>query len=394
MARDIGEVFDAMVPEAAARDVPGPASTPTPPEPDPDDTPGPEGSWVGIPLGRNAEVGVAIAWNLLNRLEKLGYPCSILPDQPTPEPVTAPAAHTNPGTNPSSAPILLDCLDARPSASLAAGRRAPTAWLLLLGPDDDARVQARDDALAIAYWQPGARIGVTTLGPWRAEQEAEEAFEALALAVVEAGGAALTHLGPLVHPDQMLQAWSNRRPLELHSEKSRAWTALTTLAEALLAFLASPAPAVPQCWLDDALQAVAPDLQIVARNVRAESTAIDLLAASSDGQIAAVFDARRDEMSCFTRALGCLTWLESELTHSPLWLQLAPALGVDPQRQPRLLLLVPASQDGTPRFRAETLAAAGRLPEGTLELIEAPSVQISRPTSPPAGGEVTIFGKG
>lgn len=115
--------------------------------------------------------------------------------------------------------------------------------------------------------------------------------------------------------------------------------------------------------LRETLERVAPSLRPIAQHVLADSIRIDLVALTGDGRVVAVFDARHDELSSFTRALGSLAWLEA---HLPDWVQIAPDLGIDPTAPPRSLLLAPT-------FRAETRAAADRIADGSVLLLEAPT---------------------
>lgn len=115
--------------------------------------------------------------------------------------------------------------------------------------------------------------------------------------------------------------------------------------------------------LRETLERVAPSLRPIAQHVLADSIRIDLVALTGDGRVVAVFDARHDELSSFTRALGSLAWLEA---HLPDWVQIAPDLGIDPTAPPRSLLLAPA-------FRAETRAAADRIAGAPVVLLEVPT---------------------
>ena len=114
--------------------------------------------------------------------------------------------------------------------------------------------------------------------------------------------------------------------------------------------------------LREMLERVAPSLRPIAQDVLADTIRIDLVAVADDGRVVAVFDARHDELSTFTRALGSLSWLEA---HLPDWVQIAPDLAIDSTAPPCSLLLAPA-------FRAETRAAADRIAGAPVLLLAIP----------------------
>jgi hypothetical protein len=110
------------------------------------------------------------------------------------------------------------------------------------------------------------------------------------------------------------------------------------------------------------LERLEPAFRIVAEDVLALSTRIDLVAIDRRRRVAAVTiaGAGRDGSELAT-ALAHRRWLAD---HVPDWLKIAPDLGFDPAAPIRSLLVAP-------EFDAETLAAAAVLPDGWIELLRA-----------------------
>ena len=112
------------------------------------------------------------------------------------------------------------------------------------------------------------------------------------------------------------------------------------------------------------LARLAPSLRVVAHDVLAESSRIDVVAIDAQRAAIAVFDAEGDDLATFTRALASAAWLEARL---PDWCQIAPDLKID---------TIPSgclSLDLAP----ETLAAARRLGTARIALLR-PNAPVSR----------------
>lgn len=110
------------------------------------------------------------------------------------------------------------------------------------------------------------------------------------------------------------------------------------------------------------LERLEPAFRVVAEDVLALSTRIDLVAIDRRRRVAAVTIAGpgRDG-SQLASALAHRRWLTD---HVADWLKIAPDLGLDPAAPIRSLLIAP-------EFDAETLAAAAVLPDGWIELLRA-----------------------
>jgi hypothetical protein len=104
-----------------------------------------------------------------------------------------------------------------------------------------------------------------------------------------------------------------------------------------------------------------PSLRVIAENFLAESSAIDLLAVGSEGQIVSIRigDAGR-QTQLFTQGLADLTWLRPRTADL---IKLAPHLGLEPSAEPRAMIFCE-------KFSPETRAAAENLPTQTFELFE------------------------
>lgn len=250
MPRDLADVIGDFIPEAA---LDAPRDDPAAPE---GKTGAPAGgvlsTSVGIPIGREDPVRMAIAWNLGIRLSRMGNPCTLVArgqvgeTSPWPEPDdgsprlrslrVAPTERLEPESAPGERRLVLDCVDASsvPAAANAAG--APAVWLLLARPMGEDLRQAYRQALAIGEAQPAAHIGATIHGVGQIE-EARSAFERLAVAVDEDSGVGLFSFGLLVDDLQLYHSMNNRRPLGTYSLNSPACNALDDLAGLLLADL-------------------------------------------------------------------------------------------------------------------------------------------------------------
>lgn len=102
-----------------------------------------------------------------------------------------------------------------------------------------------------------------------------------------------------------------------------------------------------------------PSLRILAQDLLAADTTIDLVAVDASGRLVLVMVGNVDEdLALFTRALAQRAWVAPRVRD---WLQLAPALGLRLDAPVKLSLLAPS-------FRPETLAAAGVLGAEVVEL--------------------------
>lgn len=108
------------------------------------------------------------------------------------------------------------------------------------------------------------------------------------------------------------------------------------------------------------LEQLEPGLRIVAEDVLALNTRIDLVAVDAHRRAAAIVIAEPGaEARALTLALAHRDWLRA---HLPDWLKLAPELGADPGGAVRSLLIAAS-------FEPETFAAAEALPTGWIELM-------------------------
>ena len=95
------------------------------------------------------------------------------------------------------------------------------------------------------------------------------------------------------------------------------------------------------------LEQLRPPLRILAENVLAEGSRIDLVARDALGDLVVVMIGRvGDDLELFTRALAHRAWVEARI---PDWLQLAPELELSSNVHALLMC---------PEFQPETLAAA------------------------------------
>ena len=126
--------------------------------------------------------------------------------------------------------------------------------------------------------------------------------------------------------------------------------------------------------LRKALKRLDPGLRIVAEDVLALESRIDLVAVDGQRRIVAILLAEVGEDGpALTRALAHREWLMQRL---PDWLQIAPSLGADPSAGVRALVVAAA-------FLPETLLAVGALPRGWVELLRTTERDISESFSPP-----------
>jgi len=109
-----------------------------------------------------------------------------------------------------------------------------------------------------------------------------------------------------------------------------------------------------------ALERLEPSLRVVAEDVLALRSRIDLVAVDGQRRIVGVVVAERgDDARALTRALAQREWLRE---HVPDWLKIAPELGADVAACVRAVVV--ASE-----FDPETVAAAAALPGGWLALL-------------------------
>ena len=112
--------------------------------------------------------------------------------------------------------------------------------------------------------------------------------------------------------------------------------------------------------LRKALERLDPTLRIVAEDVLALESRIDLVAVDGQRRIVAIVLAEVGEDGhAVTRALAHRDWLAQ---HLPDWLQISPGLGADISAGARALVVASS-------FLPETLAAVGSLPAGWVELL-------------------------
>jgi len=393
MAGDIEDVFEAFFPESASAEAPAQAQGPaapdlaggpeSPPAPQPASgaafRPGTAEQWIVVPMeGRADPDRMAIVWYLgqwltlaPNRLR-----CSLVARAEVGRETPWPRAHGSSGEaasrpraddplnrlecvpdaeadwcpRPGLATLVFDCVGALPIGGHTTLRDAPSDWLLLCGPDPS---WARERALEIGRAQPRARIWATVFGVTPSEV-AQSTLQRFAADVAAAGGPAVSVLDPLaVDPVLLFAAMNNHRPITAYRENSPTREAVAQLAAQLLDASRTRDAPDGQTSLREVLRRAEPALRPVATDVLIGSTRIDLIAVDDAGGVVAVFDARGDDLACFTRALGSLADLEGSL---PTWWGTAAT---------RALLVGPA-------FQPATRAAASRLGGGEISLREAP----------------------
>ena len=110
---------------------------------------------------------------------------------------------------------------------------------------------------------------------------------------------------------------------------------------------------------------IVPGMRLLARNLLAAEDRIDFVALEPTGRVALILlSTEEDDLELIGKALAHRAWIEPRLSD---WLQLAPGLGVRPDRGVNTLLLCHS-------VRPETLAAAGSL-GGALSLARYRCVQ-------------------
>lgn len=108
------------------------------------------------------------------------------------------------------------------------------------------------------------------------------------------------------------------------------------------------------------LERLEPGLRVIAEDVLAQSSRIDLIA--TDGRrrvVAVVVDEGEAVDRALTRALAHRSWL---IDHVPDWPKLAPDLPIDATAGVRILLIAPG-------FDSELVTAVAALPTGWIELV-------------------------
>jgi hypothetical protein len=99
---------------------------------------------------------------------------------------------------------------------------------------------------------------------------------------------------------------------------------------------------------------------VLAEGVLGEASEIDLLARDSQGRVAVVLvGSSGADLELLARGLAQAEWARRRIRD---WLQFAPELNVDPEKDVRVLLLCPA-------FQPETLLAAASLDRDRIELV-------------------------
>lgn len=130
-----------------------------------------------------------------------------------------------------------------------------------------------------------------------------------------------------------------------------------------LAWQGQPEPASLRRALRHALRQRAPELRVVAEDVLAEVSTMDLLAVGDEGELVSIRIApdERDgaDSRLLTSGLADLTWLRPRAADL---IKLAPGLGLEPDAEPRAILVAT-------HFGAEVVAAAENLPGRVVELM-------------------------
>ena len=130
-----------------------------------------------------------------------------------------------------------------------------------------------------------------------------------------------------------------------------------------LAWQGRPEPASLRRALRHALRQRAPELRVVAEDVLAEVSTMDLLAVGDQGELVSIRIApdERDgaDSRLLTSGLADLTWLRPRAVDL---IKLAPGLGLEPDAEPRAILVAR-------HFGTEVVAAAENLPGRVVELL-------------------------
>jgi hypothetical protein len=102
-----------------------------------------------------------------------------------------------------------------------------------------------------------------------------------------------------------------------------------------------------------------PPLQVLADEVLAEGSTIDLVAVDNRGSIVLILIGEEgDDPALFTCAIAHREWIRARAAD---WLKLAPSLDLRPDAEPRVLLMCPS-------FRPETRAAVKSAAGANIEL--------------------------
>jgi hypothetical protein len=122
-------------------------------------------------------------------------------------------------------------------------------------------------------------------------------------------------------------------------------------------------PARPRAELLEAIRHrganLQPALRILAEELLGAGSTIDLVAVDAEGGLVLVLIGESGEdLELFTLGIAQRAWVTARVRD---WLQLAPTLAIRPEAPVKLSLLAPF-------FRPETVAAAGTLGPGTVEL--------------------------
>ena len=241
MARDLGDVIDAFIPEAALGR-PREASPEAASE-------APTLLSIGLPVAHGDVLRAAVAWNLSVEISRTGAPCTLVTRSRAqdsslwPPPGRGPLGSRLVHAEASDATaalargagtrIVLDCPLAEELAEAAAAPGAPQRWLLLSSPDPDELRSAHAQAITIAAVQPDARIGATIHGVRRIA-EAQSTFEELSAALERDAAVALESYGLLVDDLHLYRAIVAQRPIGLAHPSAPATRALADVAKLLL----------------------------------------------------------------------------------------------------------------------------------------------------------------
>jgi len=247
--RDLGDVIDCFIPEAALGPRSSDAASPGAAEPA-------RHPVIALPVAGGDVLRAAVAWNLSVEISRTGTPCTLVTHgRPVDASLWPPAGRGPLGSRlvqaqesdgfASAEPttgggLVLDCPPAETLGHTAGSPGAPRHWLLLSAPDPEALRRVHQQVREIAVAQPDARIGVTIHGVRRIA-EARAAFEKLAVAVEADCRASLASYGLLVDDLHLYRAIVSRRPIGLAQPAAPATRALADVARLLLEDLGNAA---------------------------------------------------------------------------------------------------------------------------------------------------------
>ncbi len=122
-----------------------------------------------------------------------------------------------------------------------------------------------------------------------------------------------------------------------------------------------PEPATLRRAIRHQLRRFDPTIRVIAEKFLADTSPIDLLAVGGEGEVISIRIADEgDDMALLTESLADLSWLRPRLED---FLKLSPGLGIEPSREPRVILLCAD-------FSRATRAAVENLPTRSVELLK------------------------